>query len=564
MAVTPNMNLTLPTVGVTAGPAYATQNNQAFTDVDEHDHTVNKGVQVPTAGININADLSFSTTYGSTNQKFVEFAQQATTLSGAGNEEKLHSVLGDLHWTNEDGTTVQITNDASLDLSATGGFGGDYTTDTDVEAAYTTLTKTFTYKSDAALNKAAAMDGGALTLRETDVAAGDGVTIKVPATIVAPYNWTLPDANPSGAERILKVSTAGVWDFGSATHEVYIGDGVNSFGDYEGTDQTPFNSAITALSSGGVIKVGRGTYTFTAALAITQDDITIVGEGRDITILTSATDDVNLVELSADNIHLQDLRLRHQGSAQASSASEADAVFISTTGTNCTVTRCSIEQENAGAGTNGRCNPVTIQGSGNSITNNVIKTTVNSLTRVDAACVMFGNNATTIATSFDIEHNVVAFNNLQWTGSTTQTGTALIAMDVSTITSSTVNVRQNVIYGNLGPLGAIDCDHAFSMSSGAAAGSTTNIVDNVVQANCFKSTTNSNAFRLEEEAGAGTRQVFQNCIVGNTVKSGVASFLHSGPTATQNSLELGKYFVGNALVGDTDTAVDDDLLNGRF
>jgi hypothetical protein len=50
------MTISLPTVGVTAGPTYASLVNAAFETVDAHDHTTGKGVQVPTAGININAN----------------------------------------------------------------------------------------------------------------------------------------------------------------------------------------------------------------------------------------------------------------------------------------------------------------------------------------------------------------------------------------------------------------------------------------------------------------------------------------------------------------------------
>ena len=54
------LNLTLPTVTVTLGPTWATQINAAFEVIDEHDHTSGKGVQIPTAGLNINDDLDFN------------------------------------------------------------------------------------------------------------------------------------------------------------------------------------------------------------------------------------------------------------------------------------------------------------------------------------------------------------------------------------------------------------------------------------------------------------------------------------------------------------------------
>jgi len=43
---------------------------------------------------------------------------------------------------------------------------------------------------------------------------------------------------------------------------VTIGDGTNTFGHYNGTDETPFSDAVTKLPNGGTIFVFPGTYTF--------------------------------------------------------------------------------------------------------------------------------------------------------------------------------------------------------------------------------------------------------------------------------------------------------------
>jgi hypothetical protein len=63
MPTTPNMNLDLPTVSTTLGPAWATQLNEAIgvdgTGIDAHDHTSGKGVRIPPAGLDISGDLTF-------------------------------------------------------------------------------------------------------------------------------------------------------------------------------------------------------------------------------------------------------------------------------------------------------------------------------------------------------------------------------------------------------------------------------------------------------------------------------------------------------------------------
>ena len=52
------MGLTLPTVSTTIGPDWATQLNAALTLIDSHTHASTFGALVPSAGININADLN--------------------------------------------------------------------------------------------------------------------------------------------------------------------------------------------------------------------------------------------------------------------------------------------------------------------------------------------------------------------------------------------------------------------------------------------------------------------------------------------------------------------------
>lgn len=55
-----NMGLTVPTPGVTPGPTYATNISNDLVIIDAHNHTPGNGVLVPTAGLNINANLPFN------------------------------------------------------------------------------------------------------------------------------------------------------------------------------------------------------------------------------------------------------------------------------------------------------------------------------------------------------------------------------------------------------------------------------------------------------------------------------------------------------------------------
>lgn len=106
-----NMSLNLPTVSVTAGPTYATQLNTAFETIDLHDHTSGKGVQVPTAGININADLEFNSS-AAKELKFIGLESQGSAPST--NLSVYVDSSNDLYFKNSSGTSVQITNGSSL------------------------------------------------------------------------------------------------------------------------------------------------------------------------------------------------------------------------------------------------------------------------------------------------------------------------------------------------------------------------------------------------------------------------------------------------------------------
>lgn len=109
MAITPFMNLDLPTVSVTLGPEWATQLNDALEVIDSHDHSSDKGVKVKTAGLDINEDLDFNDVraFG---VKAVKLQEQLSSLTGASNILSLFSLGGDLYFTSAGGVAVQLTN----------------------------------------------------------------------------------------------------------------------------------------------------------------------------------------------------------------------------------------------------------------------------------------------------------------------------------------------------------------------------------------------------------------------------------------------------------------------
>jgi hypothetical protein len=117
MPVTTNMNMTLPTVGVTVDPTWASNLNDALTNkLDLHDHTTGLGVRVPSAGLNINADLSFQSN-DATNLRSVALNNNVSTLP-SGDVRALYASGGNLYYNNNSGTAIQLTTGSSLNTGA--------------------------------------------------------------------------------------------------------------------------------------------------------------------------------------------------------------------------------------------------------------------------------------------------------------------------------------------------------------------------------------------------------------------------------------------------------------
>jgi hypothetical protein len=103
------MGLVLPTVSVTPGPEYATENNTAFTTVDSHDHTTGKGVPITPSAININADLEFNSN-DATELRSTRFDSQSAALATGSDIGCFYNLSGNPTWNNNSGTASRIIN----------------------------------------------------------------------------------------------------------------------------------------------------------------------------------------------------------------------------------------------------------------------------------------------------------------------------------------------------------------------------------------------------------------------------------------------------------------------
>lgn len=201
---TPFMALTLPTPGVTNDLTGEQQEVAAFNVIDGHDHTSGKGVQVPIAGLNINADLSLttgSTNFNLTGARSVRLVNLSATPTASTDINELVDSGGNLYWMNSSGQAVQITAGAALSATSLGGISG--LPSGTASAAFGS--QTFTWRS--ATNTAATMDAGPVLIRDTALGAS-AITLQSPAGIGSPYTLTLPAALP-GSNLPLSMSAGG-------------------------------------------------------------------------------------------------------------------------------------------------------------------------------------------------------------------------------------------------------------------------------------------------------------------------------------------------------------------
>lgn len=177
---------TVPTVSSTAGPKYAQDINDVLTGIlDDLEPTVKP------SEIDINADFDIS---GNTllDVLTLQLNNQAATISGASNANRVYVTGGNLHFVNGSGIDVGITSGAALDSGSLGGFTNDYGLG-DETARYTSSGSLYEFLSDTSPSDLHAnVATGAVRIHETGVASSNRVTLTAPAGLAANYTWQYP------------------------------------------------------------------------------------------------------------------------------------------------------------------------------------------------------------------------------------------------------------------------------------------------------------------------------------------------------------------------------------
>jgi len=210
--ISSNMLLPVPVVGVETGPQWASDINNCFTVIDQHDHSAGAGVQVSPSGLNINTDLAMQNN-SLTNSKAVVFGVQTSFTTNA----SLYVRGNEIYYRDVAGTEVQITNTGSVNAGAGSITGLPNGT---AGVAYSAVNQTYTFES--ATSVAANLDLGSLVLRNLSPNSTFSLTVDPPAALGSNYNITLPTLPAS--KKIMTMSSVGLqaadYDVDNSTLEI--------------------------------------------------------------------------------------------------------------------------------------------------------------------------------------------------------------------------------------------------------------------------------------------------------------------------------------------------------
>lgn len=251
MTTLPNMGITLPTRGAGGAGLWGDTDDANSSLIDGHDHSSGKGVRIKTAGISLDADLSFSSLYAPINLARITFASVAA-LSSNNKSLFVSSADSELYWRSNAGANVKLTSGSSLNVAAfTGGIGGDYTA-VGAAVAFDDAGDRYTFKQQA--NVWARMASGEVRILETGTSETVFVGQAAPAALAASYTMTWPTALP-GAAALVSVDNTGQFFFNNTIQNAAVFNStVNSIGLITAT------AGLTAAVNQNVTVSGTGTF----------------------------------------------------------------------------------------------------------------------------------------------------------------------------------------------------------------------------------------------------------------------------------------------------------------
>ena len=219
MTTTPLMNLVLPDDHGSID-AWDVILDTVFGLIDSHNHTTGKGAKVPTGGLLIDADLSWSASGVSRAIKdlsAVDFAPvtPATVVGLAGAFFVNASDSNELYFRSVTGTNIKFTAGNALNVvQFTGGIGGDYSV-VNALLSYDDATRSYWLQQEGSPRPWASMRVGNVDIYQAAASITQRVRLQSPNALAASYALTLPPAAPAtGLVQPLVFDPTGIGSFG--------------------------------------------------------------------------------------------------------------------------------------------------------------------------------------------------------------------------------------------------------------------------------------------------------------------------------------------------------------
>lgn len=195
--ISPNMNLTVPTVGQELGPAWANDINADLSVIDGHNHSAGSGVPINPGGISINSDLPFGSN-NATQLRAARFTAQASPIPNSGSDVGEIYVSGNELYYNDvtGGNQVQLTTNGSVNATSSGIASG--TASAAFSAGVLLVKSNSTSGANVEMQSAVLTNSGNLT---------NTLTLQAP-TLTTSLTETLPNP-PASTTSIMQMDTSG-------------------------------------------------------------------------------------------------------------------------------------------------------------------------------------------------------------------------------------------------------------------------------------------------------------------------------------------------------------------
>lgn len=252
-----NMSLPIPGVGTEPGPDYASDVNNCFSILDQHNHSAGSGVLITPSGLNINSTLTFNNS-ALTDAQILGMSAQSIDPSNLG---AFYYKGVDLYFNDGSGNHIRMTASGSVS-GATGTITG--LPSGTASASYQSGSGTFVFQS--ATNTPADIDGRSFILRN-NAASSKGLTLSPPAAMGSDIAMAFPTI--PAQQNVMTMDSGG-------------GMGTVTWNDVA-TNRS--RSTGTTVAAGGVaISASSGSFSTSSAtyVAVTNLSVTITTSGRPV------------------------------------------------------------------------------------------------------------------------------------------------------------------------------------------------------------------------------------------------------------------------------------------